>query len=118
VPTVDLVATAINNASKENKARQPNSDAEFDPEYFLIVLDLFDKYGDSTKQLFFNNFMLFLKYHNESFMKQFKTSNEAGSSTRNKLMLFLYKISWQCYQSEDDKLIKMAHNVCVEICAH
>jgi hypothetical protein len=82
VPTVDLVATAINNASKESKARQLNSDAEFDPEYFLIVLDLFDKYVDSTKELFFNNFMLFLKYHNESFMKLFKTSNEAGSSTR------------------------------------
>jgi len=114
---VDLVATAINHASKENRAKQPNSDAEFDPEYFLIVLDLFDKYSDQTKQLFFNNFMLFLKYHNESFIKQFRVSTESGSSTRNKLMLFLYRISLQCYQSEDDKLIKMAHNVCVEICA-
>ena len=72
MPTVDMVTIAINNASKESKAGQLNSDAElFDTEFFLLVLGLFDKYLDFTKEFFLRNFMLFLNYHKKSLMKLF-----------------------------------------------
>jgi len=91
-----MVAQAIKNSNVRNGDWQSTAEIiDFDIDFLFLVLENLQKFTAQTKVLFINQYGLFLKYHQDKFMKIFtaQASENNQNSLNSRLKEFYYQIT-------------------------
>ena len=84
---------------------------QFDPQFFFICMQNFEKFSEKTAKIYLNHLISFIKSHFDDFCK--KVLPEAKYDLQ--VQPFLYSISQKCIDSKDQTIINQCHVVIVEI---
>lgn len=107
-PMLDEIDIDIKESRLRMENKQSSEVIDFDIDFYFIVLECSEKLTQQTKIVFLNQIMLFLKNHEENFMKLLvgQVSSEDRNPFLAKIKIFYYQVVKLCLESKEEVMIQ------------